>query len=72
MAAALAVKSGMKEMEALKAITIYPAEIIGMDHRMGSIKVGKDADLVLWDKSPLDLQSKVDVTIIDGKIAFQR
>jgi imidazolonepropionase-like amidohydrolase len=71
MAAALAVKSGMDSMEALKAITIYPAEILGMDDRLGSIKAGKDADLVLWDKSPLDIQAKVAVTIINGEVVYE-
>lgn len=71
MAAALAVKSGMDELEALKSITIYPAEILGMDSRLGSIKAGKDADLVLWDKNPLDIQAKVAVTIIDGEVVYE-
>jgi len=71
MAAALAVKSGMDELEALKAITIYPAEILGMESRLGSIKAGKDGDLVLWDKNPLDIQAKVAVTIINGEVVYE-
>ncbi len=71
MAAALAVKSGMDSLEALKAITIYPAEILGMESRLGSIKAGKDADLVLWDKDPLDIQAKVSVTIINGEVVYE-
>lgn len=51
--AGLAVKSGLDEMEALKAITINPAEIVGIDDRVGSIEVGKDADIVIFDKNPL-------------------
>jgi imidazolonepropionase-like amidohydrolase len=72
MCAALAVKAGMDEEEALKAITINPAEILGIDSRVGSIREGKDADLVIWDGHPFTLQSKVDCTVIDGKVVFRR
>ena len=70
MCAALSVKAGMDEEEALKAITINPAEILEIDARVGSIKVGKDADVVLWDKHPFELDARVEKTIIDGKIVF--
>ena len=66
--AALAVKSGMKKMEALKAITIYPAEILKIDKSLGSITKGKDADLVIWDKEPLDIQARAKYTIVNGEI----
>ena len=66
--AALAVKSGMDSYNALKAITINPAEILGVDDRIGSIKVGKDADLVLFDGDPLDIQSKVKHVWINGEV----
>ncbi|MFA5527283.1 MAG: amidohydrolase [Peptostreptococcales bacterium] len=69
--AALAAKAGLGEEEALKAITINPAEILGVSDRIGSIEVGKDADLVLWDRHPFDLNSKVLMTIIDGKIVYK-
>ncbi|MBB6217610.1 imidazolonepropionase-like amidohydrolase [Anaerosolibacter carboniphilus] len=72
MCAALAVKAGMDEEEALKAITINAAEILGIDHRIGSIREGKDADLVIWDGHPFALQSKVDYTVIDGKVVYKR
>ena len=65
--AALAVKSGMDRYNALKSITINPAEILGVDDRIGSIKVGKDADLVLYDGDPLDVQSKVKNVWINGE-----
>ncbi|WP_053955807.1 amidohydrolase [Inediibacterium massiliense] len=71
MCAAFAVKAGMKEEEALKAITIYPAEILGIDNHVGSIKEGKDADIAIWDGHPFDLQSKVSCTIIDGTIVYE-
>ncbi|MDR1704338.1 MAG: amidohydrolase [Clostridiales bacterium] len=66
--AALAVQAGMDRDEALKAISIYPAEIMGLSHRIGSLKEGKDADIVVWDKHPLDATASVQVTLIDGKI----
>ncbi len=68
MCAALAVRSGMDENEALKAITINPAEILKIDNKVGSIKVGKDADLAIWDNHPFDIQSRVVITVINGKI----
>ncbi len=67
----LAVKEGMEHGQALKALTINPAEIMGLDDRIGSIKVGKDADLVVWNGDPLDIRNKVLVTIIDGKIVYK-
>lgn len=72
MCAALAHKSGLDEMEALKAISINAAEILEIDHRVGSIEVGKDADVVIWDRHPFDLQSIVTHTIIDGKVVYKK
>ncbi len=70
--AALAVKSGLDEETALKAITINPAEILGISGRVGSLEAGKDADLVIFDKHPFDLQAKTLCVLIDGEIVFQR
>lgn len=64
------VKEGMDHYEALKAITIHPAEIIGVEDRVGSIKIGKDADLVLWNGDPLQVDSKVLFTMVDGNIVY--
>ena len=72
MCAALAVKAGMDEEEALKAITINAAEILGIEERVGSIKVGKDGDVVIWDGHPFELQSTVAYTIIDGKVVYRK
>ncbi|QQY80090.1 imidazolonepropionase-like amidohydrolase [Keratinibaculum paraultunense] len=70
--AGLAVKSGLDEMEALKAITINPAEIVGIDDRVGSIEVGKDADIVIFDGNPIkDIDCKTYTTIIDGEIVYK-
>ncbi len=63
---------GLSEQEALDLITINPARELGIDHRTGSIEVGKDADLVVWDGHPLSVYSHVDTTIIDGEVYFQR
>ncbi len=67
--AGLAVKSGLKEEEAWKAITINPAKISGIDQRVGSLKEGKDADIVIFEGNPLkNIDSKPKKVIINGKI----
>lgn len=65
--AGLAVKEGMKEFDALKAITIHAAEHAGVADRVGSLEVGKDADIVLMDGCLFESQSNVVATYIDGK-----
>ena len=71
--AGLAHKGGLDEMEAFKAITINPAQIIGIDDRVGSIEVGKDADIAIFDGNPIkDVDFETFVTIIDGKIVYKR
>lgn len=69
--AALAVRSGLDQEAALKAITINAAEIIGVGDRLGSIEEGKDADIVVFDKHPLDIQSKAKYVLIDGKVVHK-
>lgn len=71
-AAGYAVKAGLPYEEALKAITINPAKILGIDDRYGSIEVGKMADLVLWSGDPLDIQSRVEQVLIHGKVVFAK
>lgn len=67
--ASLAIKSGMEEKEALKAITINPAKHIGIDNRVGSIEVGKDADFVIVEESIFDIfRNKIHYVIVDGDI----
>lgn len=68
--AALAAKEGLGTMDALRAITINAARICRVDHRLGSLKVGKDADLVIYDGNPLDITSSVIATIINGEIVW--
>lgn len=70
--AAMAVREGMSEEDALKAITINAARITGIDGRVGSLEVGKDADIAIFDGYPLELKSRVVTTIIDGKVVYGR
>ena len=69
--AGLAAREGLPVDVALRAITIHPARSLGVDERVGSIEVGKDADLVLWSHFPLDYLAKPLMTMIDGKIIFE-
>lgn len=65
--AAKAVKyGGVAEEDAWKFVTLNPAKLLHLDHRMGSLKVGKDADVVVWSDHPLSLNAKVEQTYIDG------
>jgi imidazolonepropionase-like amidohydrolase len=70
--AALAVREGMPEEEALKAITINAAEVIGVDDRVGSLEAGKDADVVVFSGHPLDHRTVVDLVLVDGQVAYLR
>jgi imidazolonepropionase-like amidohydrolase len=71
--AAKAIKyGGVTEDEALAMITINPARQIDLDHRIGSIEPGKDADLVIYDKHPLSNYAKVQKVLIDGEVYFDR
>ncbi|MBO5858139.1 MAG: amidohydrolase [Clostridia bacterium] len=70
--AALAAKEGLGEYNALRAITIDAAKICGVSDRVGSLKEGKDADIVIFDGNPLEIKTNVEITIIDGKIVWQR
>jgi imidazolonepropionase-like amidohydrolase len=63
---------GLTEEEALKLCTINPAKQIGIDGRVGSIEVGKDADIVIWTGHPLSTYSRVDTTMIEGEVYFDR
>tara|TARA_B100000902_G_scaffold52161_1_gene58872 strand:+ start:840 stop:3854 length:3015 start_codon:yes stop_codon:yes gene_type:complete len=69
--AAKAVKyGGASEEDAWKMITLNPAKLLHLDDRMGSVTVGKDADIVLWNENPLSVYSKVFQTYVDGKLMF--
>jgi len=70
--AALTVREGLNEKTALEGITINPARNLKVDHRVGSIEVGKDADLVLWSGHPFHFLSKPELTMISGEIVYQK
>jgi len=70
--AGLAAKEGLGEWNALKAITIDAARICRVDDRVGSLKEGKDADIVIYDGSPLEIKGNAIMTIINGKIVWER
>ncbi len=71
--AAKAVKYGnVNEIDALKMVTLNPAKLLHLDDRMGSIKVGKDADLVLWSDHPLSVYASADYTWVDGIAYYSR
>ena len=73
MCAGFAVDAGLPMEEGWKAITINPAKQIGVADRVGSLEVGKDADVVIWTKDPLVyIGGKAYISIIDGKIAYQQ
>lgn len=73
MCAGFAVSEGLPVEEAWKAITINPAKQMGIADRVGSLDVGKDADIVIWDDDPLRIiGAKVYMTIVDGKIVYKK
>ena len=70
--AGLAAQSGLPVMEALKAITINAAEILELSDRIGSLKVGKDADIVIYDKNPIEaVDAQAVATLINGQVVYQ-
>ncbi len=70
--AGLAIKEGMTQEGALRAITIDAARICRVAHRVGSLKVGKDADIVIYKGNPLEIASSVYATIINGKVVWKQ
>jgi imidazolonepropionase-like amidohydrolase len=69
--AAKAVKYGdVNEEDAWKFVTLNPAKLLHIDERTGSVKAGKDADLVLWSDNPLSITAKAEITMIEGIIFF--
>jgi imidazolonepropionase-like amidohydrolase len=63
---------GMSEEEAFKMVTLNPAKMLHVDNKVGSLKVGKDADVVLWTDHPLSIYAKPLYTIVDGIVYFDR
>lgn len=70
--AAVAMANGLSFDDALKSITIHPAQLLGMEKRLGSIEVGKDADMVLFDGDPFEYTTHVCGLIIDGKVLSEK
>ena len=69
--AAKAVKyGGLSEEEAWKLVTLNPAKLLHLDHRMGKVEKGYDADIVLWDNNPLSIYARVEKTYIDGRCYY--
>jgi len=71
LSAAMAVREGMEDYEAMKAITINAAEITGISDRVGSLEKGKDADIVVFNGHPFELRTKVMMTVINGNIVYK-
>ena len=72
LAGTFAIRGGMSEKQALEAITIRPAEMLGISHRVGSIEEGKDADIIILDGNPFDYNTYVEFTIINGKVLYNK
>lgn len=63
---------GVPEQEALKMITLNPAKQLGIDKRTGSIEIGKDADIVIWNAHPFSVYSHPEMTVVEGEVVFDR
>lgn len=69
--AAMYMRNGLSEADALRCITCNPADILGIAHRKGRLKVGLDGDIVIWDQHPLDLQAKPKYVYIRGREVYR-
>jgi imidazolonepropionase-like amidohydrolase len=72
LAGAFAVRGGLEEEDALRAMTVVPADMLGVSQRVGTIEPGKDADIIVCDGNPLDYRSYVEYTILDGEIVYDK
>lgn len=70
--AGFAVRGGLSETAAIEAITMAPARVMGISHRVGSLEVGKDADVIVTDGDLLHYQTFVQYAVVDGKIAYDK
>jgi imidazolonepropionase-like amidohydrolase len=68
--AAFAQRGGLSFQDALAAVTRVPAELLGIDQRVGTLAIGKDADMVLWNGTPFEITSKVIGVVLDGRLAL--
>ena len=69
--AGLAVREGLSEETALRSITRFAAEIVGISDRVGTLEVGKDADIAVYDGHPFDYRTHCVLTLINGKPVYQ-
>ena len=72
MESAMAVRLGLPDDVGMLALTMNPARFIGIEDRVGSLEVGKDADLAFWSGDPLDPRNHVEATVVNGSIAYRR
>lgn len=70
--AGMAAQAGMDKADALRAVTLTPAEILGVDNRVGSLTPGKDADLSVYDGDPMDITGHAWMVVVDGKVVFKK
>ncbi len=70
--AAFAIRGGLSEEAALRAVTLAPARLLRMDDRLGSVEVGKDADLIITDRSIFDYRSFVQWAVVSGKVVYDK
>ena len=70
--AALFIKEGLSEMKALEALTITAAKLNGIERYVGSLEVGKDADIVIWDGPIFDIMTRTELVVINGQIVHQK
>lgn len=63
---------GLSELEAIKTMTLFPAQICGIDRWVGTLEKGKHADIAIFNKHPLDAYTICEMTLVDGKVAFDR
>ena len=70
--ASIARGHGMSEADVLRAVTLSPAEVLGVADRMGSLEVGKDADVVVFDGDPLSIRTWASRVYVDGRLVFER
>ncbi len=70
--AGMAAQAGMDKAEALKAITLNPAEILGLGDRLGSVTPGKDADMSVYDGDPMEITGSAWLVVMDGKVVYKK
>jgi imidazolonepropionase-like amidohydrolase len=68
----IAMREGLSEEDAFRGVTIVAAEILGIDHLVGSLEVGKDADIAIFDGHPFSNMTHCDLVLIDGEVIFER